>query len=230
MNSVIYLIIIILLVLLILTKGKKDKKESFTPDEMIEYPNALNANCDRMKNVLYKLRDMNKRCNFTKGRTERDTINNRRICYDDIGKEIVANLDSESNCVMSDLINKKYKFEYGNYMPLKMSISSKQNNKKDKRKKHHEIDLDNYNMSKLSENLKPEEGPEFINTFFIPGVDSNKSGEFSKISSDNIPIGTSHKYPASAPYDDVSRISSDPGFLCEMAKYKKIEPIEGIEK
>lgn len=219
MNSVIYLVIIILLVLLIF--ANKDNKEKFTPDEMREYPDALNANCDRMKNVLYKLREMNKRCNFTKGGTERDTINNRRICYDDIGKEIVANLDTESNCVMSDLINKKYKFEYGNYMP----VSSK-----DKQKGYHEINLDEYNASNSSENLKPEEGPEFINTFFIPGVESGKSGELSNFSFEDIPLGTTHKYPASAPYDDVSKISSDPGFLCEMAKYKKIEPIKGIEK
>lgn len=227
MNSVIYLVIIILLVLLIF--ANKDKKENFTPDEMIEYPDALNTNCNRMKNVLYKLREMNKRCNFTKGGTERDTINNRRICYDDIGKEIVANLDTESNCVMSDLINKKYKFEYGNYMPLKVSVSSK-HDKEDKQKGYHEINLDEYNISKSSENLKPEEGPEFINTFFIPGVDSKKSGEFSNFTFDDIPVGTTHNYPASAPYDDVSKISSDPGFLCEMTKYKKIEPIKGIEK
>jgi hypothetical protein len=79
------------------------KKERFTLNEMKNYPQMLQEQCKRTTDIYDKLKNMNaKRCDpKNKGKTQRDTINNKSLCYDDIGKEIVAKMDAESNCVMS---------------------------------------------------------------------------------------------------------------------------------
>ena len=72
----------------------------------------------------------------------------------------------------------------------------------------------------LSQNLKPDEGPEFINQFFIPTYDSNKAMAYSSYTLD-VPLGIAHKYRNVSPtYDDVSRLS-EPSFMYQLSKYEK---------
>lgn len=80
--------------------------ENFTSAEMKNYKNTLKENCDKNTRLYNNLTKLNKeRCKKTQGRTERETINNNTICYDDTNKEIVAKLDMESNCLMSNMLN-----------------------------------------------------------------------------------------------------------------------------
>lgn len=80
--------------------------ENFTSAEMKNYKKTLKENCDKNTRLYNSLTKLNKeRCKKTKGRTERETINNNTICYDDTNKEIVSKLDMESNCLMSNMLN-----------------------------------------------------------------------------------------------------------------------------
>jgi ribulose bisphosphate carboxylase small subunit len=191
-------------------KEKANANENFTHEEMRKYPEALRINCSRSKDMLHKLRSMNKKnCNF-KGRTARDTINNKTVCYDDIAKEIVTGLDAESNCVMSEIINGRHKSK---------KSKSKSSSKKDK--------IIPINPKKYL-NIKPMEGPDFINTFFVPGYDTKRIDGYASFIV-NKPVGSVNKHSATAPYDDVSRISSDPAFLGMMTKYEENKPVDGLE-
>ncbi len=253
--------------------------EKFTAEEMKRYPQMLQDSCVKSTEIMKKLQAMNKsRCNL-KGNTQRDTINNKRLCYDDINKEIVAKLDAESNCVMSKLINSKLKLTskstssipskyYKSYksllaqnksvkqvpipsklvVPLTKSVSpvvkvSKSVSSKSvsaSSAKSTSIGSVSKSVSSSrdqipktqsqSQNLKPDEGPDFINQFFIPAYDSKRAAAFSSFTLD-VPIGTSHKYRAIdqvSTYDDASRLS-DPGFLYQLAGYKKIKELDGLE-
>jgi len=172
----------------------------------------LKDNCKKSKEIMLRLQNMNRnRCDpNNKGNTQRDTINNKRLCYDDIHKEIVSKLDAESNCVMSQRIKSVSPSSPVQYKTLG-SISSVPRNQK----------------SFSSQNIKPDEGPEFINQYFIPTYDSKKASAYSSYNL-NSPVAVSHKYPASAPYDDVSRLS-DQGFLYQLAGYEQTKPLSGFE-
>ena len=80
-------------------------KENFTSDDIKNYRQTLNINCIKNTKLYKKLKKNNDdKCtiNNSKGYTEKDSINNRRACYDDIAKEIVTKMDSESYCNMDD--------------------------------------------------------------------------------------------------------------------------------
>jgi hypothetical protein len=98
-NNKILIIGIILLIGIIL---KFNMIENFTQNEYNNYSSLLKENCNRNKEILSKIKKLNNyRCN-KKGDTTRETINNKTLCYDDIGKEIVTNLDKESYCNMTE--------------------------------------------------------------------------------------------------------------------------------
>lgn len=100
------IIIISLIIYFIYHVFLKKFNEKFTLDEMKDYSNMLKINCDKNKKLYNELSIRNqKNCN-KKGQTERETINNKSICYDDIGKEIISKFDMESNCIISDIVNK----------------------------------------------------------------------------------------------------------------------------
>ena len=172
-------IIIIGLIIFIIYIIISNFKENFTTEEMNKYPQMLKTNCIKSRNIYNMLRNKNKlKCNFNTKKnilnddinitdtnitdtnitdtnitdTNKDTINNKIRCSDDINKEITAKLDTESYCVLYDkLVNK----------------SNNSNN------------LNNSDNSNNSNNLstqifKTNEGPDFINSFFIPAYDSNK--------------------------------------------------------
>jgi hypothetical protein len=80
-------------------------KENFTSDDIKNYRQTLNINCIKNSKLYKKLKKENdEKCsiNNSKGSTEKDSINNRRACYDNIAKEIVTKMDSESYCNMND--------------------------------------------------------------------------------------------------------------------------------
>jgi hypothetical protein len=175
----------------------KSSNEYFTANEMKKYPQMLRENCVKSTEMMNKIKSINKkRCN-KKGNTQKDTINNKRLCYDDTYKEIVSKLDTESNCVMANKLSK--------------SDSTKSRSTK--------------SDSTKSQNLKPFEGPDFINKFFMPAYDSNKLNYSSLIV--DTPIGIPHKYRSVSPYDDVSRLS-DPEFLYQLAGYKKGKELSSL--
>lgn len=100
------IIIISLIIYIIYIIFLRQINEKFTTDEMKNYPQMLKINCDNNTKSFNELQKLNKeKCN-KRGKTERETINNNTVCYDNIGKEIISKLDMESNCVMSNLINK----------------------------------------------------------------------------------------------------------------------------
>ena len=80
-------------------------KENFTSDDIKNYRQTLNINCIKNSKLYKKLKKENdEKCsiNNSKGSTKKDSINNRRACYDNIAKEIVTKMDSESYCNMND--------------------------------------------------------------------------------------------------------------------------------
>lgn len=94
---------------------------------MENYSNLLNENCIRTKNIFNNLENKNKlNCynsnNLIKKKicfsnneckdvytqdTQRNTINNKWTCYNDIGKEIVSKMDADSNCSLYTRLFKK---------------------------------------------------------------------------------------------------------------------------
>ena len=190
--------LIIVIVIIVLFLYLKSNKEFFTNFEMQFYPESLKINCKKSTEINNQLKHMNKMRCGKKGTTDKDTINNKWVCYDDIGKEIVSGLDAESNCVMSDIVNKQAKSK---------SVP------KPAQKRFNDPTPIN------TQNMKPSEGPDFINKFFIPAYDLKKSDGYQPFSTDE-QIGSAHKYPAMGPYDDTSLISSDPNFLKKLADYK----------
>lgn len=113
-------IIIIIIILFVLYISTQNTPEQFTHEEIKRYPETLQINCEKSKAVLNNIREMNlKNCDL-KGDTEKDTLNNRRICYDDIAKELVTQFDVNSNCAKEKrLINES------EFMP---GLDSKNNN------------------------------------------------------------------------------------------------------
>jgi len=133
----------------------RQTNEKFTVDEMKNYSKMLKENCDKNTKLYNELQKLNKeQCN-KKGTTERETINNNTVCYDNIGKEIVSKLDMESNCVMSNLINKI-------------------DNKLDQT-------IQNQSITKTNINKSINEGPEFINQWNLIAYDTKKAGDYSDI-------------------------------------------------
>jgi len=269
-NILILIIVVIFIYFIFFNK----KREDFTAEEMKKYPEAIKINCEKNKLLLKQLKNMNNlRCK-KQGKTDRDTINNKWLCYDDVGKEVVTQLDAESNCVMSDLVNKKssvtpYHAKSQLLLPhnnlpkpteteqqsqrikskpsTEPSISTKpikESSKQIKEKfshkrydhQEHQIHerVEKFEQKKedkimpipLSQNMISE-GPEFINKFFVPAFDNKKVDTYASFN--DAPIGTPNNYSASAPYDDVSRLTSDPAFLYQLSKYEETKPIDGIE-
>ncbi len=231
----------------------KQSTEKFTAEEMKKYPQMLQANCVKSREITKKLQNMNaNRCdpNF-KGKTQRDTINNKRLCYDDIYKEIVSKLDTESNCVMSKKVNQIEKsttkstpitninIKNNSISPVikvsksvstkSLSAGSATSAKDTSTTSTRSVSRDQVSKNQ-SQNLKPDEGPEFINQFFIPAYDSKRAMAYSSYTLD-VPLGVAHKYRTTGPvstYDDISRLS-DPGYLSQLAGYKKIKELDGLE-
>ena len=81
-------------------------KEKFTQNEMKKYSHMLKTNCKKNTKIYKHLNKLNQNKCKKPGTTNRETINNKKVCYDNIGKEITARLDMESNCIMSDIVNK----------------------------------------------------------------------------------------------------------------------------
>lgn len=151
------ILLICVIIYLIYFMVLQNVNENFTLDEMKNYKNMLKENCDKNTKIYNELNKSNKeKCNKRKGRTERETINNNTICYDDIGKEIVSKLDMESNCLLSNMINK-------NPEPKLASLS----------------------MTMPTTNKLILEGPDFINQWNTLAFDTRKANEYSNINLDN---------------------------------------------
>lgn len=232
--------VIIFLIIIYLSNYYSNQKETFTPKEMLSYPKKLNENCKRTTDIFNKLKKMNKaRCDpNNKEKTQRDNINTRQVCYDDIGKEIVANYDAESNCIQSKRNNKI------------LSTKSEILTNSDTLHKSHQhalittpstIDLTSKSsiiksnedpwipmIDKSKANLlKPDpsssnifdfegEGPGFINKTFLNTYD-DKNSLYSNTSFDK-PIGN-NKYSDLNFKSDIN-FSSDPALLYRMSKSK----------
>ena len=152
MRSIIILAILILLIYYFSCISR----EGFTQSEMNNYSNMLKINCDENTKSYNYLNKLNKeKCNEI-GKTERETINNKSICYDNIGKEIISKLDMESNCAMSDLVN---------------NLNDKQNNIINDQ-------IRNQIPNKIIYNNEIE-GPNFINKWDLMTYNDKKSNEYS---------------------------------------------------
>jgi hypothetical protein len=248
-------IVIICFILYTLYKIMNERSnEKFTAKEMKKYPQMLQTNCTKSTEMMKKLQNMNaNRCNL-KGKTQRDTINNKRLCYDDIHKEIVSTLDAESNCVIATRVNSPARSALtpnnaAKQIPIvsKLITSPKTTSVKSvepvikvsksvgSNKSGSTASIKSSSKSSStssqtkSQNLKPDEGPDFINQFFIPAYDSQRAAAYSSYTLD-VPIGVAHKYRSTGPtaYDDASRLS-DPGFMYQLAGYKKIKELDGLE-
>lgn len=278
--------------------------ENFTTDEMKKYPQMLIEQCIKSKKQLAKLKLMNKRCNII-GQTNKETLNNRTNCYNDIGKEITTNLDVESNCVMANLINNRSKQINSHNNMILYDVNSKSTKSDDfvksskSNKSLQNLSTSNTDLNKKiipivkpikitsSESVKPiklskfvkpikitsksvesskskpvkfvkssefiksmplstklyksrftssektsknqllypQEGPEFINKFYIPTYETPKASTYASITSkpmtlDNQDYLTSNKYSAQSSYNNIN-LNSDPGFLYRLSTYEK---------
>lgn len=133
--------------------------ENFTQDEMNNYNKTLKDNCaqnTKLYNELQKLNNEN--CN-KQGQTERETINNKSVCYDNIHKEIVTKFDMESNCIISDIVSNN---------------TNKQN----------EIFANQVlSNNQISTNTSPtiNEGPGFINQWTTQSYNMTKTDNYSNL-------------------------------------------------
>lgn len=145
---------------------------------MKNYSKMLQSNCDENTKSLKYLRKLNKeKCNVP-GNTHRETLSNRSLCYDNIGKEIISRLDMESNCVMYNLINKLDKTQ--DKVINNQKRESSVNKSIDK-----SIDKSIRNQSRSTQDLVDKtslEGPNFINQWDKSTYDTKKAGGYSDIS------------------------------------------------
>jgi hypothetical protein len=281
MNTVILLVLLLVLLYIFYN----NKVESFTNLEMQNYPAMLKENCRINKKLYRQLRKNNKfRCQ-NEGNTQRDTINNKTLCYDDTGKEINARLDMISNCAIADkqelitkdnlpfdtvkmmqqrkpmpeskisevlrkkglhkisrkdrkvrtnssksqksskVSSKSQKLSTKNSRSPKLSKSSRNSSKSPKTEKIVSLinksgskeanPQDVFNSRLATYNYMTNEGPEFINKFYLPSFENNKNyGSYANI---NNSVEEDNKYKANRPYDDVS-INSDNSLLYQLNK------------
>ena len=259
-------IILLVLLLVLLYIFYNNKVESFTNLEMQNYPAMLKENCRINKKLYRQLRRNNKfRCQ-DEGNTQRDTINNKTLCYDDTGKEINTRLDMISSCAIADrqeLITKdNLPFDTVKMMqerkPMPESkisevlrkkglhkISRKDRkvrtnsskslsnrSKSQKSSKSPKIEKivslinksgskeakpqDVFNSRLATYNYMTNEGPEFINKFYLPSYKNNKNyGSYANF--DNNVEEQNNMFKADRPYDDVS-INSDNSVLYQLNK------------
>ena len=181
--------------------------ETFTPQEMKAYPQMLKRNCDITSNLHKKLQKSNyNRCGAgAKGKTERDTINNKRQCWDDVRKEIVAGMDAESNCVMASL-NKVGSDARADMAEMKFPSRSATKS----------TPVSSYEVN--SGLLGVEEGPNFINKHYMQLFDPRKGAGFAEIGAEQ--KGKTGKYADINSYNDVG-FTSDPAFLYRLSVYNK---------
>ena len=181
--------------------------ETFTPQEMKAYPQMLKRNCDITSNLHKKLQKSNyNRCGAgAKGKTDRDTINNKRLCWDDVRKEIVAGMDAESNCVMASL-NKVGSDPRVDMAQMKFPSRSATKS----------TPVSSYEVN--SGLLGVEEGPNFINKHYMTLFDPRKGAGFAEIGVEQ--KGKTGKYADINSYSDVG-FTSDPAFLYRLSVYNK---------
>lgn len=196
------------------SNSKTSNSEQFTPQEMKNYPQMLKRNCDITGHLHKKLQKKNiNRCGAgAKGKTDRDTINNKRICWDDVRKEIVAGMDAESNCVISSLNAKSQKMGFdAKYDLAEMRFPSRSSTKS--------TPLSSYDKNiSLSNELGIDEGPDFINKHYMPLFDTRKGAGFAEIGSEQ--KGKTGQYADINSYNDVG-FTSDPAFLYRLSVYNK---------
>ena len=90
----IYILIIVLI--FIFTLYWSNINEHFTQNEMINYYGELKKNYNKSKKILNKLKKKNKiLCNLD-NKINKDDINNKMLCYNEIYKEIVNDNDTKN--------------------------------------------------------------------------------------------------------------------------------------
>jgi hypothetical protein len=179
--------------------------EQFTQKEMNAYPTMLKKNCEKTSNIYKKLKKNNlNRCGpGIKGKTNRDTINNKRLCWTDIRREIVSGMDAESNCVMASLNKEPIDMSKLAEMrfPSRSAVKSKA--------------ISQYDLTAQGDLF---EGPNYINQYFVGLSDPTKGAGFAEITGEQ--KGKTGKYADINSYTDVG-FTSDPAFLYRLANYNK---------
>jgi len=185
--------------------------ELFTTQEMKTYPQMLKRNCDMTNRLHKQLKKSNfNRCGAgAKGKTDRDTINNKRLCWDDVRKEIVAGMDAESNCVMAALNKPKS----GSDVRVELAES-----KFPSRGAIKSGPIKSVSPANPLKELDLQEGPDFINKHFTGLFDPSKGAGFAEIGSEQ--KGKTGKYADVNSYNDVG-FTSDPAFLYRLSVYNK---------
>lgn len=189
--------------------NNSNTSENFTPQEMKLYPQMLKKNCDMTSSLHKKLqKNNNKRCG-AKGKTDRDTINNKRLCWDDVRKEIVTGMDAESNCVMASLNANKIGSDTRADM-AEMKFPSRTATKS--------TPVSSYDVNRRSStNVEIDaEGPDFINRHYTGLFDPSKGAGFAEIGAEQ--KGKTGKYADINSYTDVG-FTSDPAFLYRLSVY-----------
>ena len=184
------------------------RNERFTAGEMKNYPQMLEEQCNRTTDIYNRLRKMNaKRCDpKTKGKTQRDTINNKSLCYDDVGKEIVAKMDAESNCVMSARIGLTKSAMGAKTGSVKSSTSGK--SATSAKSVISTKSVETKSVKPQSQNFRDLEGPDFINMFYMNAFDNKKSSSYATL----------------APFDNNQGVSiSGENYLT--VQYEKLVPL-----
>jgi len=203
--------------------SKKKSVESFTGNQMRNYPNMLKKNCYLTTDLHKKLKKLNyNRCGAgTKGKTYRETINNKRLCYDDIHKEIVTGFDAESNCVVSNLINNQKNLSKKLSKELSKELSKQLSKQLTKLSSvpSTSIKATSIKATSIKATNSLEEGPEFINKYFVSLYQPTKTKGFSEIQSEA--IGLTGKYANINSYNDIG-FTSDPSFLYRLSTYNKL--------
>ena len=148
MINIIIIIIVVYFIFLFIYK----QNEKFTQDEMKNYATMLKVNCDDNTKIYNNLIELNKEKCYKKGKTEKDTINNNTVCYDNIGKEIISKFNMESNCAISNMINKSN-------IILDNTLSEQV-------------------ITKPIINISSVEGPEFINVWNTSTYDTKQTDKY----------------------------------------------------
>ena len=195
MNSIISFgnIILIVLIVCIIYILYRENKEGFTTAEMASYPNALSINCANSKSAHQFLKNKNNmNCNKP-GKTDRETINNKTVCYDDTGKEIVSGLDEESNCTMATRLKKITGNEPNVITQRMMPIDTTKTVNK--------------------------EGPEFINTFYMQPSNDSDINKYENANFD-FKISMPKKTEFAQDYNASSRLTNDIDLMKELSSMK----------
>jgi len=208
LNIIIIIVIIYIAYMSINNYNSSDKHtiDNFTQNEMKNYQATIKTNCDYTTDLNNKLKkNNNDRCN-NQGNTYRETINNKRLCWDDVSKEIVTGFDKESNCGLLE--------DNSNTPPLDPTTTPPANTPPANTPPANTPPANTPPLDPTNNTI--EEGPNFINTNYMGLFESIKGINYSDLNLDN---GRTNNYANTDSYTDIG-FTTDPSFLARLSAHK----------